>query len=218
MYEILAEQAHRRDEFDREKTLLREGLRQFAADPGDARERQITRQLLDRAELVGQPAPALVADHWLNAAPAGNRLEIGGAVTVIEFTAHWCVPCRESYPGLLRLQQRFAASGVRVVLATRLWGYFGAERGIDAARELAADRKLFVEDDALPFPIAIATPPAGVGQAEGADANAKAYFVQPIPQFVVVDRQGRVRRIDLGWEPGDEARLAALIEKLLAER
>jgi hypothetical protein len=34
----------------------------------------------------------------------------------------------------------------------------------------------------------------------------------------VTDRKGVVRRIDLGWEPTDEARLAALVERLLTER
>ena len=216
VFEILAEQAHRAGEFEEEKRLLREGVARFTSDPGDARELQITQQLLDRANLVGRAAPDLVADHWLNAAPQGGRLDLAGQVTLIEFTAHWCGPCRDSYPGLLRLQRRFGARGLRIVLATRLWGYFGAEKDLSADRELAADRKMFLEDDALPFPIAIATPPPGAGPADGADANAKAYFVQPIPHFVLTDASGIVRRIDLGWDDDYEQALAAAIDAMLA--
>ncbi len=217
-YEILAADAHRHNDADLEKSLLRDAVRTFTAYPGDARERQLVQQLLDRAELAGKPAPALVGDTWLNAAPGTTRMDLGGAVTVIEFTAHWCSPCRDSYPGLLRLQERFGKQGLRIVLATRLWGYFGKEKNISPERELAADRKLFIEEDLLPFPIVIAPAPAGAGAAQAADANALAYFVQPIPHFVVIDRQGIVRRTDLGWEAGDEARLTAIVRQLLTER
>lgn len=215
VYEILAERAHRASALEQEKALLREGVAKFTGDPGDKRELDITQQLLDRANLVGAPAPALVADHWLNATPSGNRLDLAGQVTLIEFTAHWCGPCKESYPGLLRLHEHFAARGLRIVLATRFWGYFGKEKNITPERELASDRQMFLDEDKLPFPIAIATPPAGVGPADGADANAKAYFVQPIPQFVLIDAKGIVRRIDLGWDEDYEKVLAAAVEKLL---
>ena len=217
-YEILAANAHRLNAFDREKLLLREGVALFSSDAGDVRELKITQQLLDRAEMVGQPAPALTAAHWFNATLPRNRLEMTGKVTVIEFTAHWCGPCKDSYPGLLRLHQQFADRGLRIVLATRFWGYFGAEKGISEDRELVADYRMFLDEDRLPFPIAIAKPLAGAGAAEGADVNAAAYFVQPIPHFVVIDRKGIVRRIDLGWDAADEARLATAIEALLAER
>ena len=215
VYEILAEQAHRQSAFDQEKALLREGVAKFTGDAGDKRELDITRQLLDRAELVGEVAPALLAEHWLNAAPANNRLDLTGAVTLVEFTAHWCGPCKESYPGLLRFHERFAARGLRIVLATRLWGYFGKEKNLSPERELAADRQMFLDEDKLPFPIAIATTPAGAGPADGADANAKAFFVQPIPQFVLIDAAGIVRRIDLGWDEDYEKALAGQIEALL---
>ena len=47
-----------------------------------------------------------------------------GAVTLLEFTAHWCGPCRESYPGVNRLRQQYGPKGFRVVMVTRYWGYF----------------------------------------------------------------------------------------------
>ena len=43
-----------------------------------------------------------------------------GAVTLLEFTAHWCGPCKESYPGVKRLLAKYGPQGFRVVLATEL--------------------------------------------------------------------------------------------------
>ena len=218
VYEILAERAHQAAAFEQEKALLREAVAKFTPDSRDARELGIAQQLLDRANLVGRPAPALVGDQWLNAAPANHRLDLPGAVTLIEFTAHWCGPCKESYPGLKRLHEKFAANGLRIVLATRVYGYFGSERNVPAEKEVAADRQMFLVDEQLPFPVVIATPPAGTAGNDVSDPNAKAYFVQPIPHFVLIDRDGIVRAIDLGWEPGDEARWATRIEALTKQR
>ena len=72
---------------------------------------------LDRYLLVGTPGAAISAPRWLNATPPGSRIEMPGQVTWREFTAHWCGPCRESYPGVVRLHQRFGAKGFRVVMS-----------------------------------------------------------------------------------------------------
>src|ERR1039457_5539050 len=45
---------------------------------------------LARYQLVGTPGAAIIAPVWLNA-PAGTKeLTMPGAVTLVEFTAHWC--------------------------------------------------------------------------------------------------------------------------------
>src|SRR5579863_2760910 len=66
-----------------------------------------------RLELVGTPAHAITAPRWLNAPPDLRTLPMTGQVTLLEFTAHWCGPCRESYPGVNRLRERFARQDFR---------------------------------------------------------------------------------------------------------
>jgi thiol-disulfide isomerase/thioredoxin len=38
-----------------------------------------------------------------------------GSVLVVNFWASWCAPCREEIPGLIAIQQQYAANGLQVV-------------------------------------------------------------------------------------------------------
>lgn len=73
------------------------------------------------AELtIGSKAPPLDIEHWVQRAGRGDdfvpvtTLE-PGKVTVIEFWATWCPPCRASMPHLAELQEQFADKGVTIV-------------------------------------------------------------------------------------------------------
>jgi thiol-disulfide isomerase/thioredoxin len=146
-----------------------------------------------------------------------------GHVTLLEFTAHWCGPCKESYPGINRLRERFGSRGFRVVLATQLYGYFQTERPLDAAAEIDRDRTYFAEHH-LDVPIAIServVPSVKNGvvtYSPRPDPNDAAYKVGGIPQIHLIDRQGRIRLIMVGYDDANEPRLATMIEALLKER
>jgi thiol-disulfide isomerase/thioredoxin len=178
---------------------------------------------LERYRLVGTPGAAIAAPVWLNAPAGTTSMPMTGVVTLLEFTAHWCGPCRESYPGVNRLRERFGARGFRVVLVTRLWGYFGAERNIDATTEIAHDRDYFAEYH-LDVPVAVAgkidvkVENGKVVYLPGPDPNDTAYKVSGIPQIHLIDRQGRIRLIMVGYDDANEPALAKTIEGLLSER
>jgi thiol-disulfide isomerase/thioredoxin len=116
---------------------------------------------IERYTLVGTPAAPIKAPVWLYAPAGTTDMPMTGHVTLLEFTAHWCGPCRESYPGINRLRAKYEASGFRVVLATRLYGYFGSEQNLDDAAEVARDREYFAKHE-MPVPVAIGpkNPPA----------------------------------------------------------
>ncbi len=67
--------------------------------------------VLPRYKLVGTPGAAIAAPRWLNA-PAGTTIAMPGHVTLLEFTAHWCGPCKESYPGIKRMLAKYGAEGI----------------------------------------------------------------------------------------------------------
>jgi thiol-disulfide isomerase/thioredoxin len=178
--------------------------------------------VIARYALIGTLAAPVSAPRWLNA-PDNSAMAMPGAVTLLEFTAHWCGPCKESYPGVKRLLAKFGPQGFRVVLATELYGYFDLDRNLSAEVEFERDRKYFA-DEGLTVPVAIEDlrkPPV-----RGADGNYtyfdnpndKAYEVGGIPQIHLIDKNGRIRLIMVGYDEANETYLAGLIEKLLKEK
>ena len=52
----------------------------------------------------------------------------------------------------------------------------------------------------------------------GPNPNDVAYKVNGIPQIQLIDKQGRIRLIMVGYDDANEPALAKFIEKLLAEK
>jgi thiol-disulfide isomerase/thioredoxin len=198
-----------------------EVLRRAAPElPGVAGAAERLQPTIERYELVGKPGAAIEAPTWLNA-PAGiSKMDMKGSVTWLQFTAHWCGPCRESYPAIVRLQQKFGAKGFRVVMATQLYGYFEKQRDLAPAAELAAIGDYFPKHGIV-FPIAVSDNIPVVMEAgkpvRKVNVNDANYKVSGIPQIHLVDRKGVVRLIMFGFDAANETRLAALIDRLLKE-
>jgi thiol-disulfide isomerase/thioredoxin len=176
------------------------------------------KDVLTRYELVGTTAPAIVAPVWLNRS-ASDPLEVKGKVTLLQFTAHWCGPCRESYPGMGRLLQRFAKDDFQIVFYTRTYGYFEQERDLTPAQEIERDKKYYAGYGfALPIAIGPATSVVVDGKRKAqADPVEDGYAVGGIPQFNLIDRKGKIRLVMIGYDDANEERLASLIRKLLNE-
>ena len=175
---------------------------------------------IERYELVGKPAAPIEAPVWLQAPEGTTKLDLAGGVTWLQFTAHWCGPCREAYPAAVRLQQQYGVRGFRVVMATQLYGYFENRRNLAPADELAAIRGYFPKHGII-WPVAVSDnlPPVmengrPVRRLNVNDAN---YKVAGIPQIHIVDRKGIVRLIMIGFDEANEPRLSAMIARLLAE-
>jgi len=159
-----------------------------------------------RLKLVGSPAATISAPTWLNMPGGKTELAMPGSVTLLEFSAHWCTPCKESYPGIQRLLAKYGPRGFRVVLVTQLYGYFEAERPLTPQAEIERDRRYFAEHG-MNVPIAIggAMP----------DPNDQNYKVGGIPQIHLIDKQGRIRLVMVGYDDANEPKLAKMIEDML---
>jgi thiol-disulfide isomerase/thioredoxin len=178
---------------------------------------------IDRLELVGTAAAPLSAPRWLNMPAGKTTLDLKGHVTLLEFSAHWCIPCKESYPGVNRLRAKYGPQGFQAVVATQLYGYFAQERPLDAATEFERDKTYFAEHG-LDVPIAVGdhvTVRVVGGKVEyspAPDPNDTAYKVGGIPQIMLIDKQGKIRLMMVGYDDANEPKLAKMIEGMIKEK
>ena len=126
-----------------------------------------------------------------------------GKVVLLDLFATWCPPCRRSTPILVGLHQRFQGKGLEMIgLAYENTG--------DAAQDRLKVTG-FREEFRIPYRLAFGP------QVVWEELQAKAHAEREIPTILLLDRQGVVREMFQGLDPGEETVLAARIEKLLAE-
>lgn len=166
-----------------------------------------------RYALIGRRAPPVDVPTWINApnrpvfVPVAATGQIRQpAATVIEFTAWWCGPCQDSYEYLRSLAKSFPEHSVSVVLVTARLGQFRNAKKLSREEELARLTDYFVKEHNLNFPIAVA---------DSAGPPLPNYYVESVPEFVVIDATGVVRTILQGWDVGTDQHLTAAIREVL---
>jgi thiol-disulfide isomerase/thioredoxin len=140
------------------------------------------------AAIPGNPVPAFTAKGLDGGAVAGAP---AGKVTVLNFWATWCPPCRAETPDLIAAYNRLHGSDVAFL-------------GIDTT-ETAPIVKTFLSAKGVPYPTALAGP-------EVYDA----FGIIGIPTTVVVDANGVIRA---RWVGGvTPAQLASYVDAARAGR
>jgi len=114
-----------------------------------------------------------------------------GQVVYLDFWASWCGPCRQSFPWMNEMQQRYGAKGFKVI-------------AINLDKEKAL-RDKFLE--AVPAKFTIAYDPDG--------KVAEQYRVQGMPSSYLIDRNGNIYTHHLGFREKDAAELEKTIQSLL---
>lgn len=121
--------------------------------------------------------------------------ELKGKVVFLDFWATWCPPCRESLPHTQALSQHEKAkTGDLVVLAVN-------------AREEADKVKQYLQSNGYSFRVVL--------DKDGEVLNR--YKVQGIPTFVLINRDGKVVWVQVGFARGMEKQLAEAVAKALAQ-
>ena len=117
-----------------------------------------------------------------------------GKVRYIDFWASWCPPCRVSVPEIVALQRDLGGSRFEVIAINV------DERLDDALR--------FLEH--YPMNYDVLSDPKG--------ATAAAWALPGMPTSFVVDPDGRVTLVHVGFRPGDMEDIRAHIVELLERR
>jgi peroxiredoxin len=119
--------------------------------------------------------------------------EYAGQVVLINFWASWCGPCREEMPHLEALHQKYEPLGFAML-------------GINVEEDSAVADD-FLSTTSVSFPILY-------------DRNnevSQLYDVIAMPSTVILDREGNLRYVHHGYEPGYENDYHDQVRSLLRE-
>lgn len=141
--------------------------------------------------VIGDPVP----DFTLKSSQGQNlRLsEFKGNVVLINFWATWCTPCRKELPMLDELYIRYQRAGFALL---------GINIDVDAAKPKAMIAQLNFS-----FPSLF----------DSENKVSQLYSIDAMPTTLLLDRQGRLRYVHFGYQPGYETKYEAEIRQLLKE-
>jgi thiol-disulfide isomerase/thioredoxin len=120
--------------------------------------------------------------------------QLQGNVVYLDFWASWCDPCRNSFPWMAEMKDRYGAQGLEVVAVN-----------LDKERALA-DK--FLEGMDINFIVAFDT---------SGDSAAK-YELRGMPGSYLIAKDGSIKATHLGFRDKDKQKLEAAIKILLQQQ
>ena len=152
------------------------------------------------------PAPPLQAGHRAAAAPPAQApafslpgwhgstvalADFAGKVVYVDFWASWCGPCRQSFPWMKAMHDRYASKGLTIVAIN-----LDKERG---------DADEFLHQFAAPFLVAF--DPSG--------ATAESFHVGAMPSSFIVGPTGAILHAAAGFDAKEAPALEQKIKEAL---
>lgn len=141
-------------------------------------------------ELAG-PAP----DFTLKSL-AGDNLklsEMRGEVVMLNFWASWCGPCRQEMPILEKIYQKYRPLGFTLL-------------GVNVEED-SEEAKRYLKDVEVNFPILF----------DNRNQVSQLYHIIAMPSTILIDRDGQLRYLHQGYQPGVEQQYIDHVKSLLRE-
>jgi thiol-disulfide isomerase/thioredoxin len=151
--------------------------------------------LLIYSWIFGQAAAAAESAPNFELPTAAGTLtlaELKGKVIYLDFWASWCPPCRKSFPWMNEMEQRFGRQGLAVVAIN-----------LDKDRDLATK---FLHEVPAKFTVAY--------DQQGRVADS--YHVPGMPSSFIIDRNGKIQAIHIGFRDEDTPELESSLRSLLS--
>lgn len=134
------------------------------------------------------------ADFTLPTFPDDSTISLAnfkGRVVYLDFWATWCPPCRKSFPWMEEMHQRYKDAGLSIIAVS-----------VDKKRDLIEQ---FIQKMKPTF--TIAHDPTG--------EVAKSYKLRGMPSSYLIDRNGQLVKVHMGFRSKDEAKMEEIIKTLL---
>lgn len=149
----------------------------------------------DVQSLQGKPLPALKMTDTTGKVHTNKSLR--GKVVLLDFWATWCGPCKMASPTIQKLHTKYGKKGLMAFGAN----VFEDTDKLGAPKKYAREHKYTYRFTA------------------NNDAFANSVGISSIPAFLLVDKKGIVRLVQIGFNPQATPKvLETTIQKLLAER
>lgn len=116
-----------------------------------------------------------------------------GKVVYLDFWASWCEPCRESFPWMAAMKEKYGSQGFEVIAIN-----------LDKERKLA-DQFLQVMD--VNFIVAF----------DATGESATRYGLRGMPGSYLIGKDGNIHASHLGFRDKDKSKLETAIQKLLRQ-
>ena len=145
---------------------------------------------------VSAQATKNIAPDFTLKSQTGKNLklsELRGKVIMINFWASWCGPCRQEMPVLDQLYKHYRPLDFTVL-------------GVNVEQN-PDDAKSLLKDVSVSFPILF----------DKENKVSKLYNIKGMPSTVLVDRDGNVRYVHIGYQSGTEQEYQQQIRTLIRE-
>ena len=123
-----------------------------------------------------------------------DLVQLQGKVVYLDFWASWCDPCRESFPWMAEMKEKYGDQGFEVVAVN-----------LDKDRALA-DK--FLNKMKINFVVAF----------DASAESAEKYGLRGMPGSYLIGRDGSIQASHLGFNDKDKAELEAVIKVLLLQQ
>lgn len=159
-----------------------------------------------RSQAVGRALPRLELVGLTGGDDRITLADLAGKVALVNFWGVWCPPCRQELPHIAELHHRYADRGDVVVLAV------SCPRGLDEGIEtLRKETERHLQANRLDLPTY--ADPNQVTRLAFDELERFAGY----PTTILLDRQGIIRAVWVGYRPGVERDMRQRIDSLAAE-